>query len=177
MLGFDPDDAPDGLVPLIPSSIPIASRDGIDLDPVDLANPDQLLWLRALIWPEHLECHQQLIDAAAEFEHSDIRMHAGDASRVLPALIETIPLDHAMVVYSTIALYQFPAKAASASPLRSPAPALQGLYGRSHLRGTTRNSPSRATGTVWTRPNCWLMHRRMGGGLNGGRRKHEPNKS
>ena len=108
MLGFDPDDAPDGLVPLIPSSIPIASRDGIDLDPVDLANPDQLLWLRALIWPEHLECHQQLIDAAEEFEHSDIRMHAGDSSRVLPALIETIPLDHAMVVYSTIALYQFP---------------------------------------------------------------------
>ena len=91
MLGFDPDVAPDGLVPPIPSSIPIASRDGIDLDPVDLANPDQLLWLRALIWPEHLERHQQLIDAAAEFEHSDIRMHAGNSSRVLPALIETIP--------------------------------------------------------------------------------------
>ena len=98
----------DGVLPPIPSSIPIASRDGIDLDPVDLANPDQLLWLRALIWPEHLERHQQLIDAVAEFEHNDIRMHAGDASRVLPALIETIPLDHAMVVYSTIALYQFP---------------------------------------------------------------------
>ena len=98
----------DGVLPPIPSSIPIASRDGIDLDPVDLANPDQLLWLRALIWPEHLERHQQLIDAAAEFEHNDIRMHAGDASRVLPALIESVPREHALVVYSTIALYQFP---------------------------------------------------------------------
>ena len=98
----------DGVLPSLPSAIPVASRDGIDLDPVDLANPDQLLWLRALIWPEHLERHQQLIDVAAEFEDSDIRMHAGDASLVLPALIETIPLDHAMVVYSTIALYQFP---------------------------------------------------------------------
>ena len=98
----------DGVLPPIPSSIPIASRDGIDLDPVDLANPDQLLWLRALIWPEHVERHQQLIDAAAEFDHSAIRMHAGDASDVLPALIESVPLEHALVVYSTIALYQFP---------------------------------------------------------------------
>ena len=98
----------DGVLPPIPSSIPVAGRDGIDLDPVDLANPDQLLWLRALIWPEHVERHQQLIDAAAQFDHSDIRMHAGDASHVLPALIESIPLVHALVVYSTIALYQFP---------------------------------------------------------------------
>ena len=47
--------------------------------------------LRALIWPEHLERHQQLIDAAAEFEHDDIRMHAGDASRgALPPLPSVI---------------------------------------------------------------------------------------
>ena len=37
-----------GELPPIPSAIPVASRDGIDLDPVDLANPDQLLWLRTL---------------------------------------------------------------------------------------------------------------------------------
>ena len=98
----------DGVLPPLASTIPVASRDGIDLDPVDLGNPDQLLWLRALIWPEHVERHQQLIDAAAEFELSDIRMHAGDASRILPGLIESIPLSHALVVYSTIALYQFP---------------------------------------------------------------------
>ena len=35
-------------------------------------------------------------------------MHAGDASHALPALIESVPLEHALVVYSTIALYQFP---------------------------------------------------------------------
>ena len=97
-----------GELPPLPSAIPVASRDGIDLDPVDLANPDQLLWLRALIWPEHVERHQQLIDAATEFKDSDIRMHAGDATRVLPALIESVPHEHALVVYSTIALHQFP---------------------------------------------------------------------
>ncbi|MCY3821387.1 MAG: DUF2332 domain-containing protein [Gammaproteobacteria bacterium] len=97
-----------GELPPIPPAIPVASRDGIDLDPVDLANPDQHLWLRALIWPEHVERHQQLIDAATEFKDSDIRMHAGDAARVLPALIESVSSDHALVVYSTIALHQFP---------------------------------------------------------------------
>ena len=98
----------DGVLPSLASTIPVASRDGIDLDPVDLGNPDQLLWLRALIWPEHVERHQQLIDAATEFEQSDIRLHAGDAARILPRLIQSIPLEHALVVYSTIALYQFP---------------------------------------------------------------------
>ena len=98
----------DGELPPIPPAIPVASRNGIDLDPVDLANPDQLLWLRALIWPEHVERHRQLIDAATEFARSDIRMHAGDASQVLSTLIESIPVAHTLVVYSTIALYQFP---------------------------------------------------------------------
>ena len=97
-----------GKLPSVPPAIPIASRDGIDLDPVDLANPDQLLWLRALIWPEHVERHQQLIDAATEFKDSDTRMHAGDATRVLPALTESVAREHALVVYSTIALHQFP---------------------------------------------------------------------
>ncbi len=97
-----------GELPPIPSAIPVASRDGIDLDPVDLANPDQLLWLRALIWPEHVGRHQQLIDAATEFKDNDIRMHAGDAALVLPALVESVPREHALVVYSTIALHQFP---------------------------------------------------------------------
>lgn len=97
-----------GSFPSLSPAIEVASRDGIDLDPVDLGNFDQLLWLRALIWPEHIERHQQLIDAADEFADSDIHLRAGDAADVLPSLISTIPTDHALVVYSTIALYQFP---------------------------------------------------------------------
>ena len=34
----------DGAFPPLPSAIPVASRHGIDLEPVDLGNPDQLLW-------------------------------------------------------------------------------------------------------------------------------------
>ena len=39
-----------------------------------------------------------------------------------------------------------------------------------------RSDCTHLTGTVWARPNCWPMHRGMDSGLNGGRRKHEPNK-
>lgn len=97
-----------GLLPPLSCAIPVASRDGIDLDPVDLTNPDQLLWLRALIWPEHVDRHQQLMDAARELRQSDIQLHRGGAVDVLPTLMSSMPQEHAMVVYSTIALYQFP---------------------------------------------------------------------
>ena len=97
-----------GTVPEPPREIPVVSRDGIDLNPIDLADPDELLWQRALIWPEHVERHAQLVDAAAELDDSPVRLHRGDASRDLPRLLERVPADVALVVYSTIALYQVP---------------------------------------------------------------------
>lgn len=97
-----------GTLPAPPREIPVARRDGIDLNPIDLADPDELLWLRALIWPEHVERHAQLVDAAAELGHSPIGLHRGDASRDLPHLLERVPDETALVVYSTIAMYQIP---------------------------------------------------------------------
>lgn len=97
-----------GKLPLLEKSIPIASRDGIDLNPIDLSNSDQLLWQRALIWPEHRERHGQLIEAGAELDESPVRLHRGDATELLPDLLKEIPKGITPVVYSTIALYQFP---------------------------------------------------------------------
>ena len=97
-----------GKLPLLEESIPIASRDGIDLNPIDLSNPDQLLWQRALIWPEHRERHRQLIEARAELDASPVRLIRGDATELLPDLLKEIPEDMTPVVYSTVALYQFP---------------------------------------------------------------------
>ena len=97
-----------GMLPEPAQELPVASRDGIDLNPIDLADPDELLWLRALIWPEHVERHGQLVDAAAELDGSPIRLHRGDASRDLAHLLERVPDETALVVYSTIAMYQIP---------------------------------------------------------------------
>lgn len=41
-----------GLPPL-PAEIPVAWRRGVDLHPVDIRDPDAVLWLRALVWPDH----------------------------------------------------------------------------------------------------------------------------
>ena len=52
--------------PPLPVGMPrVASRIGIDLNPVDAGDDDQALWLRSLIWPEHKD-RADLFEAAIE---------------------------------------------------------------------------------------------------------------
>ena len=40
--------------PPLPSQLPlVAYRVGIDLNPIDVNDPERMLWLKALVWPEH----------------------------------------------------------------------------------------------------------------------------
>jgi hypothetical protein len=63
-------------LPSIPSDLSVAWRLGIDLKPIDISNANAMLWLRALIFPEHLERHHT-IEAAA----SIAREHRVNLSR------------------------------------------------------------------------------------------------
>ncbi len=99
-----------GALPTLADPLSIASRAGIDISPIDLTNDDELRWLRALIWPEHVERHQRLIDGAAELVASPIDLRAGDAVELLPKMIVGAPTDAALTVYSTVALYQIPSE-------------------------------------------------------------------
>ena len=99
-----------GAMPSLADAFDVVSRVGVDLNPIDLGDADQVRWLRALIWPEHLERHQRLIDAAEELQSSPVELHQGDGAELLPSLIEDAPSDAALVVYSTVALYQFGAE-------------------------------------------------------------------
>ena len=99
-----------GDMPALADELLVRFRGGIDINPIDLSNADELRWLRALIWPEHVERHQRLIDAAAELAHSPVTLQAGDAVELLPGMINEAPSDSALTVYSTVALYQFPAE-------------------------------------------------------------------
>ena len=96
-----------GTFPDLLNEIPVASRVGVDLNPIDLRDPDQLRWLQALIWPEHIERHARLIAAAAELDASPVELHRGDGAELLPELIRAAPPDVALLVYATVALYQF----------------------------------------------------------------------
>ena len=98
-----------GPMPELADRLLVWFRGGIDLNPIDLQREEELRWLRALIWPEHVERHQRLIDGAAELARSPIDLRGGDAAELLPAMIADTPADAALTVYSTVALYQFPA--------------------------------------------------------------------
>ena len=128
--------------PDLERSIDVARRVGVDTNPIDLRDHDQLIWLRALIWPEHVERHQRLIDAAAELERQPIELWRGDGAELLPRLIADVPRDAALVVYATLALYQFSrdARRKVEQALRRPARrAMSGswtLEGRRHRAAT-----------------------------------------
>lgn len=97
-----------GAMPPLADNLVVWFRGGIDINPIDLRNEEELRWLRALIWPEHVERHQRLIAAADELVRSPVDLRGGDAADLLPQMIADTPADAALTVYSTVALYQIP---------------------------------------------------------------------
>jgi hypothetical protein len=54
------------------STVPVvASRQGVDLNPLDLHDPDDRQWLRALVWPDEVE-RRELLDAAIAIASTDV---------------------------------------------------------------------------------------------------------
>ena len=98
----------EGRMPQLAEDLAIEFRGGIDLNPIDLRVEEELRWLRALIWPEHVERHQRLIAAAGELRQSPVDLRRGDAAKLLPRMIADTPPEAALMVYSTVALYQIP---------------------------------------------------------------------
>lgn len=99
------------LRPPIPAALPqVSARLGIDLNPIDLHDPDAVLWLRALIWPEHLE-RAHLLDQSIAIAHANpIQIIGGDALDVLPLVLESLPQTHpdsALCLFHSFVVYQF----------------------------------------------------------------------
>lgn len=91
-----------------PEKIPIESRRGIDINPVDVTDPDAVQWLRALIWPDHVG-RQERLGAAIEIARAHPpTIVRGNAAERLPDLISRAPADATLCVYGTHTLYQFP---------------------------------------------------------------------
>jgi hypothetical protein len=93
--------------PALQDGAPVAGwRVGVDLNPIDLTDPDALLWLRALVWPEHRERESTLVAAAGLMRDHPQRLIAGDGVELLQGLIAQAPADHALVVYYSFVLHQ-----------------------------------------------------------------------
>ena len=94
-------------MPPLPDEFPeCCFRLGIDLNPVDLANPTERRWFDALIWPEHASRRRLASAAIDEFLNDPQQIVKGDAVDVLEAALEQVPSDALLVVYNIAALCQ-----------------------------------------------------------------------
>jgi len=88
-----------GPVPL-PQALPrVVWRAGIDLNPLDVRNSDDVAWLEALIWPEQEFRRERLRQAIAVARAEPPLLVAGDLNEELLSLAGQAPADAALVVF------------------------------------------------------------------------------
>lgn len=88
--------------------LPIAGRLGIDLAPVDPADPLATDWLRACVWPEQTDRLTRLDAGLAEVARVRPRMLAGDMIETLPIALSTVDEDAMPCVFSSNAVTYLP---------------------------------------------------------------------
>jgi hypothetical protein len=95
----------------LPQRLPeVATRIGIDLNPLDVVDPDARAWLRALVWPGPYAADRlRRLDAAAEIaEQEPARMLTGDLVDRLPDALALVPSGSTAVVFHTAVLPYVP---------------------------------------------------------------------
>lgn len=88
---------------------PIRERFGVDLHPVDATDPEERAWLRALVWPEHVDRHVQLGLALDAVAADPPEILAGDAIELLPVLdVERLDPGADLVVFHSMVRIHVP---------------------------------------------------------------------
>lgn len=95
-----------GRVPL-PKALPaVAWRGGVDLNPLDVADDEQMAWLATLVWPEHDDRRARLAAAVAIARHEPPVLVAGDLMQELDATVATAARHGEVVVmHSAVAAF------------------------------------------------------------------------
>jgi hypothetical protein len=95
---------PFGPVPL-PDRVPVIRwRAGLDLNPLDVSNDDDMRWLGCLLWPGEADREQRLAAAIAAARRDPPAVHRGDLVTDLEALAAQAPAGVTLVVYHTSVL-------------------------------------------------------------------------
>ena len=87
----------------VPAALPrVVWRAGLDLSPIDAADPDQAAWLQTLVWPEQTERLDRLRLALRIAAAERPRIEPGDLlSDALARLCAQAPRDATLVVFHT----------------------------------------------------------------------------
>ncbi len=94
-------------IPPLGNAPRVASRVGLELNPVDLGDPDARDWLKALVWPEHRARFQRLDAALSAYGKARPEIRVGDALALLPDALRDAPEHEPVCVYHTYVTYQF----------------------------------------------------------------------
>jgi len=94
----------DAGTPIPAANVDVVWRAGLDLDPVDLEDPDSLRWLEALVWPGEEYRLPGLRAAIAVARDDPPRIVRGDLRRDLAALAAQAPPGATLVVFHTAVL-------------------------------------------------------------------------
>lgn len=97
--------------PLLHAAPPVALRFGIDLAPQDVCNEDEMLWLRSLVWPEHVERAIHMEKAIALAQQRPPLVIQGDALDLVPRALDAISPEMPVLLFHSFVLNQFPAEA------------------------------------------------------------------
>ncbi len=94
---------------VVPGNLEVLSRTGLDLNPVDPTDPEERIWLEALVWPEHDERRQRLHSATRLAGSVDLRLIAGSAPDTLGPALSALPEGEVAVVMNSFVLFQMDA--------------------------------------------------------------------
>lgn len=93
-----------GPVP-IPSQMPkVIWRGGVDLNPLDLTDADDLRWLESLIWPEQADRLARFRAAASIVLSDPPNIVKGDLNECLRDLVDTVPSEATLVIFHSAVL-------------------------------------------------------------------------
>jgi hypothetical protein len=80
---------------------------GIDQNPINLTNTDDLIWLQALIWPDQTERFLMLKEALHPTNLSEIQLIEGSTIADFKKIIGAVDPGEIMIICATHVLYQF----------------------------------------------------------------------
>ncbi len=86
----------------------VVARIGVDRDPLDVTDPDDVRWLRACLPPDRPERAARLDAELALAAQTPPLLLRGDPVDLLPAAVDRVPADALPVVLSTWALSRLP---------------------------------------------------------------------
>ncbi len=91
----------------LPADVPaVAWRGGVDLNPLDVTDGDQMAWLANLVWPEQDDRRDQLLRAIEVARTDPPAIVRGDLLEELPALVEQAsPYGTVVVFHSAVIAY------------------------------------------------------------------------